>query len=332
MKRALLKMGRDIHVESRTKDEHFKVDIDVPKWLQDDDSEEAWAFEFAEQGKQASTADKVGTSIEVKSLYKGVSERLALEAFETDCALLIKEKESEALAGGMSITVNGRNVEAIELSLLQSTAIKPIFKEKKHGDVTVRLYAGIGPHSNAESGWTVICNGRTILRHDKSAVTGWGYEQNGDRIATYHNQYARFRGYLFFDSDKPDSLPWNTTKTGLDQEHALYRQYFLEMVAAMKDVFQFLKDLDAEKDATKKPLEEKVQKAKAVALRVVTKNSIFKRPAAGGASSASKTLTWIRYQRKTRDVNRVMRSLDADSPHEAGGMTFDIYLNAEKGK
>jgi hypothetical protein len=330
MKRALLKMGNDITVQSWTEDEYFKVIINVKKWLQDDDSDNAWTFRFEEQREGKNPPGKIGTIIRVGALYKGVAERFSLATFETDCALLIREKESTAMEAGMSITLNDSPIEAIQLRLLQSTSIKPILKVTKHGPVQVRLYAGVGERDNDEAGWTIVCNGRTILRNDKTPITGWGYSDGNDRIATFHNQYARFRGYLFFESPDQDKLPWNTTKTSVDEEHPLYRHYYLEMVAAMKDVFGFLKDIDDEKDATNRPLTEAVERAKPISLDSVKRSAAFVRPTAK-AASVSGQLTWIRYQRKTKDVNFVMKKLPATSPRDAGEKLFDTFLNSEKG-
>lgn len=333
MKRALLKMGKTISVSSKTKTEFFELRIDVEKWLKDDVN---WSFKFTDFGKRATPADETGTLIEVTNLYTGVAERFEQAEFQKSLTDLVRDKQFEALGAGLSVLVNNYAITTVEIGLLQSKDIKPIFKAEEVGTgkdkVSVRLYAGLDKSNNDLAGWSIICNGRTILRSDRSVVTGWGYKEGSDRVVSYHHQYARFRGYIFFDSKKPDALPWNTTKTGLDVEHPLYRKYRLEMITAMKDVFLFLNDVDKEKDATDKPLQKKMEAAKSVQLTRVLPSKLFVRPPKTTPTSPSQTLTWIRYQRPTPTVKRVMDSLDVSSAEDAGGETFDLYANTMKVK
>jgi hypothetical protein len=72
---------------------------------------------------------------------------------------------------------------------------------------------------------------------------------------------------------------------------------------------------------------EAIEKTDPVPLKDVKRSSMFVRPAS--QSIATPTLTWIRYQKKTKDVTRVMKSLGVNTPREAGEGTFDIYLNNE---
>jgi hypothetical protein len=334
MKRALLKMGKKINIKSATKSEYFEVDIDVDKWLEDDTD---WTFAFKQQGKAKAGVQNTGTIIEVTDLYPGVAERFALADFHTSLKLLIRDKEVNSLNSGLSIVLNNLTVDADDVTLLQSGAIKPIYfteqEEFSVGKVQVKLYAGLSESDNNHAGWYIICNGRTIIRADRSDVTGWGVKAGSDKIASFHNQYARFRGYLYFDSDHPSLLPWNTTKTGVDVEHPLYRKYRLEMISVMRDVFQFLKDLDNEKDAVQRPLHAAVEKAKSAALSSVKPSAKFVRPTGGTKAAKEDALTWIRYQRASSEVTSVTKNLGVAGPKEAGEATFDLYFNSlGKGK
>lgn len=60
-----------------------------------------------------------------------------------------------------------------------------------------------------------LANGRLVVGPDQTITTGWG-EGDGKTVPRYHNQFARFRGYAFFDCDDASRLPWTTTKTGVD--------------------------------------------------------------------------------------------------------------------
>lgn len=40
----------------------------------------------------------------------------------------------------------------------------------------------------------------------------------------FTNTYASFQGTVSFSSNKPEELPWNTTKTGIDESSLVYLQ------------------------------------------------------------------------------------------------------------
>ena len=82
---------------------------------------------------------------------------------------------------------------------------------------------------------------------DQTLTTGWG-EGDGRTIPKYHNQFARFRGFAFFDSDNTGLLPWNTTKTGVDADSPIFRAVRLAMITLMRPVIDFLNKLDKEKE------------------------------------------------------------------------------------
>ena len=93
----------------------------------------------------------------------------------------------------------------------------------------------------------MFCNGRMVLGADQTITTGWG--EGGEKtIPKYHNQFATFRGYVFFDSDDGSLLPWNTTKTGVDLDSRLYRAVRLDMVSVMRPAIDFLNRWKEEKD------------------------------------------------------------------------------------
>ena len=64
-----------------------------------------------------------------------------------------------------------------------------------------------------------------IEQAEKTEKTGWNAALEDDqKTPRVHWQFRLFRGYLFFDSDAQDALPWNTTKTGLAGERVRRRQ------------------------------------------------------------------------------------------------------------
>ena len=93
-----------------------------------------------------------------------------------------------------------------------------------------------------------MCNGRVILEADRSKETGWGLvEEENDEILIpkFHNQFARFRGIVTFDSADAARVPWNTMKDDVDRESAVWQQTFVRMIEMMRPVVDFLNQLDA---------------------------------------------------------------------------------------
>src|SRR6185436_4853245 len=97
-------------------------------------------------------------------------------------------------------------------------------------------------------GWSVALNSRMVLLADKTRESGWG-TRNGNKVPAFHNQYGRLRGLALLDSDETRNLPWNTTKTQLDVDQAVYRRVRREMVAAMEPVVRFLDRIKDEGEA-----------------------------------------------------------------------------------
>lgn len=105
----------------------------------------------------------------------------------------------------------------------------------------------MGTASPKEAGWNVVCNGRTIIERDRSELTGWetsySSEDEGDldfklvnsekTLPAFHNDFARFRGYVYIISDDANELPLNTTKDGIDKQHPIYEFIYSEMVNIM---------------------------------------------------------------------------------------------------
>ena len=224
MKRALFKMGRKFEIESKTSKSRFVVEVDVDEWEALPD----WTFRFKEMQDGIKVKDDlVGTVITVTRLYPEIADQFELEKFETRLRMELESHHQEGMQKGLTFSLNGIPLNFRPAALLQSDSLKPAYKEmevpgRDGASVNVKLYAGLGKSVPREAGWYVFCNGRMILEANQDEVTGWG-EGGGKGIPKYHNQFARFRGYAFFDSDDPSSLPWNTTKTRVNEDAPGYR-------------------------------------------------------------------------------------------------------------
>jgi hypothetical protein len=335
MKRALLKMGRKIDIESITRTESFKIFIDVDKWIKEKD----WEFSFSELKTGLNNADEMcGTKITVSSLYTGISAEFSSQLFLSRLKILVEETQVENINRGLEINVGSYKANSSIFTLRVGKEFKPIYVEKtiasvngkgQRSKVKVRIYAGVADSHPDSAGWYISCNGRTIISADKSDRTGWGVKEDGSKIPSYHNQYSKFRGYVFLEADDTNSLPWNTTKTSVDTDHPLYRQVKLEMASCMKSVFSFLNAMDRESETGAKPLTAAYQSSVNKSLLEINKKTkIFVWSPVTEKKDVEK-LKWIKYQRPVEEVNRAMEMLNVDKPEIVGEKTFDYYMNLE---
>jgi len=335
MKRAVFKMGSVFSVESTTDTERFIVNVDVNKWLQL--SPYNWNFEFSELETNLSPDPKRqrGTIITITSLDREVAKQFKRDLFIKKLTSEIAKAQQANIRKGLRIKVNNRPVGQIEMDILLSQLIAPAYIERNFEDrnckpVEVKIYAGVGESTPSAAGWYVFCNNRLVLEADKSQITGWGWsDDDGRRIQRYHNQFSRFRGYVFFDSDDANCLPWNTSKTGIDEDSPIYITARQQMVILMRAVIDFLNNLDKEisQPEDKQKLTIALEDARPVKLEEVSRRETFLAPTREEAPPIPATL--IRYSRPEEQVRRAKEKLNVSSPKEVGEMTFDYYYRLE---
>src|SRR5262245_22125025 len=241
MKRAIFKMGRKFRIESTTTTSRFVVDVDVDIWA----NEPKWQFEFAELDEETRhAASDTGTIVTVTRLRPDVAEKFSQDSFVTEIRNELQSRLQDPISRGLATTLNKLPVNAEPMMILSDPKLAPAHKELKYTEknrkpVTVNLYCGIGrsdsrSEERVNAGWHSFCNGRLILEGDKSDVTGWNSDADNLSIPGFHPQYNNLRGFAYFDSDDPARLPWNTTKTGLNTDSAVYRATKLEMMKLMR--------------------------------------------------------------------------------------------------
>lgn len=336
MKRALFKFGSAFIVRSATKDDEWAIDIDVEKWVKTKEWEFPWsAFTSKEISKQIT-----GTEIIVSKLRPEVSAKFSTENFTNTIIRSIKSKHRQFVANGLSINVNDQHVEATSLDLLQKDSLlRPgvdnlVFKDKGEADVKVRIIVAVGDSSPREAGWYVIGNGRVILEADTRRETGWGAEGSSGSLLLpkYHNQYARFRGIVSFESSDSSRIPWNTTKDDVDEESAIWQSTFRRMTEMARPVMAFLNDLDKDIDEhghKHSALLDVVNKSAKQKIETYTRKVSFSAPSKEYSNTHPKTIK-IQYFRPTKDVEFLKEELGASSASELGGMTFDYLLKKKK--
>ena len=339
MKRAVFKLGRHFSVVSISQRHRFVVDVGVAQWEEHPD----WHFEFKELEEFPAEIpwEERGTTVHVEELFPAVAERFVLEYFLSRLRADIQARHQRHLDRGLVVRLNNRSIVGASVSFFESGMnLRTGFRRDMYNGVVVHQIAGVGPRNPADAGWYVFCNGRMVLKADQSEITGWG-EPNIERLPKYHNNFAWFRGCVFFDSEDPASLPWNTTKDGVDQDSALYRTVRTEMVTMMTPVIQFLREVANEEDG--EPLADVLNSASQVSLatlvgRISGASSgpsqakspfTYSRPAVAPEIPPNERPTGINYRKPVGIVNRVKARLGVNTNRAVGEKTFEYYVQLE---
>lgn len=335
MKRALFKMGKYFKISSRTKDESFEIELDVDQWV--DEQYEKWDFPFADYHENENNSE-TGTEIVVKRMNEEIRKELADPQFEKELILHIERRVGLAISYGLSITVNGKSLKGNNVELVEGEGAGPIVKEYFDEEIKVKLVVGVAPRNGPKylpenAGWYIYCNERLVVAADKSSLTTWKDMENKSSGISFHNDYASFRGIVYFNSLKPEKLPWNTTKTGIDETSQYYlraREKMMEMFKAIKSFLDEMRKNTEENDdgveetvATKmKKIEMDAKKSKTIArsqsiisidyIQVTTERNVT-----------------ISYKKPKKEVERVKELLGIKSNKAVGEETFDYYLDAE---
>lgn len=258
LKRALFKLGDSFIVASTTLADSFTVELDVADWVE----KREWSFPM--KVHEPSPNPSTGTTVIVDHLHALVAETFADEDLsdpDSTLNVLFEELQSRhrlAVGNGLRISLNGRPIEPADSNVMVSDLVNPGYRsfvvETPHGDMSVRIVVGVAPrvvigidedgepetqvNAASDAGWLVFGNGRLLLANDQTTTTGWGTGRSG--MPQYHNQFARFRGFVYMQSTRPDVIPWNTMKTGVDADSATWAEVRLRMIDAGREVIDIL--------------------------------------------------------------------------------------------
>lgn len=345
MKRTFFKLGSKIKIDSTTNNSRFTMDIDVEDWKTGNESAnpDDWHFKFDTLSEDLSAvpANDIGTRIEVTQLHESVSQSFALATFTNRLKQELSVAHSLSMAKGLKISVDGIPLNYEPQKLFVSDTLKAVFRERSilHESidsragppVKVKLYAGLAERSLHDGGWYIFCNGRLILRADQTATTIWG---SVHALRQYHPDFARFRGYAYFDSDDSSLLPWTTTKTGVDTDSPVYKTIQQDMVEISKPVLEFLSNLEKERVAVEQGdgitpvLCDTVENAKAVVTNSVPLLIAFVAPKFPPIPSGPK-MQKIQYSRPLEEVNKAKKMLQVKTYTAVGEKTFDYFMKYE---
>jgi len=331
MKRSLLKMGRKFSVESKHKDDHFLVEVDVLEWLKEPEN---WNFDYLEKedipANKRNLNGEDGTVIFVKDLYDNIIDDFKDTEFQNKLRREISMALSYSLLKKIDIRLNDSIVKRIDIGLLESEELKPVFIKKDFDNVSVRIYAGVGEYYPQRAGWYIFCNDRLVLEADKSYTTGWKENKDDEgNIIKYHNDYAMFRGAIFFDSPNSSLLPMTTTKTGIDSNHSVFKATRPFILQALKQVISFLKKVEDKEEG-----EAIINNSSRIDITEVRKNEkkyteTFKHPTTNKQLKANKNVG-IQYSKDRLLVEKVKNYLGVSANWEVGSKTFDYFVEMNK--
>lgn len=359
MKRALFKMGDEFIVDSSTGTSHFSVELVVSVW----EKMEEWTIPLRVHKSGTSGYPNSGTTIIISNLTEDVRGHFADPVRQNQLRDELRSKHRMAIERGLKIYFNGQLLPKTPTVLATSESneapeIFPLIErfslENEDGKtVRVEIYAGIHNSAateedaepedvtvgSAEAGWYVFGNDRLLLAADKTWLTGWGGTGN---LPLYHNQYARFRGFVYMWAEDSIALPWNTTKTGVESSDPVWTRVRGEMITAGKQVITLLNLLKIERRALNTidtgtspelyvPITQALGRSKlksTAALReyspralfYVTPNNELGRLMDGKRISYSVTL---------RDFKSASELLGSTKAAEIGRRTFEYFLDCE---
>lgn len=324
LKRAIFKLGNKVHIVSDHVDGGFEMFLDVAKWAKD--PRIPWKFDLTE--REPVPPKECGTRISVTELYPETSRRVSDGLFIGQLKESIARTYSFFLAKFVNISVGEDEVKPANLQ-----CGKNIEKDRLiSGEVSCAIAAGLGipeggRFKESSAGWHVFCNGRAVVHADKSSLTGW--DNNG--LPSFQPKHRPFLGTVFFVSKHAEMLPWDTTKSRINDDSGVWQEAKRLMVAVGRPVVTFLDSRYSEEGTSidMKELSEASQGAVSAMQVSTSKKATFvvpKRPA--------KTTTRIQFDAKDEHIESIARFLmrPSMSGSDVGRHTFNYFLRNEVGE
>lgn len=324
LKRAFFKVGRRVTIESDHATGGFGLDLDVVEWSRDD--RPRWQFDLVP--REAVSREDCGTKIVVSELYGETLRRLSDGVFIDDLRKQIGRTYAYFLEKFVRITVNGEPVAATNLRVGMNAATDGFADE----GVTCTITAGLGTPEGGKyrdhgSGWFIFCNGRTVVSADKTSLTGW--QNHG--LPIFQPKHRPFLGTVFFVSKFADRLPWDTTKSGINEDSAIWQQAFPRMVTVGKSVSSFLDSryTDEGTEVEHADLKDAAGDRIDIVHASSGKSRAFVRP-----ERLNRTTVNIQYSAKKEHIRAIAEYLSQPSMSgsQVGRHTFNFFLRNEVGE
>ena len=228
MKRAFFKIGKKVELYTITENDESAVIWDINEWLErGEEEEDDWNIPFSD-------VDDVeldrkyqldGTVIKLTNLNDPVKIRFGQPDFIKNLRTRLGTGYALFIKSGVRIVLNGDEVVQNLPDFFRSEEIGFTSKKIKHEDVDIHLLAGVTPtEDRIPRGWYIFCNGRLVLEADKTSETGWG-----TLLPQFHPKFNHFLGFASFRSQNVKSLPWSSTKWGVERDSPVYAIALEEM-------------------------------------------------------------------------------------------------------
>lgn len=328
LKRAILKLGQRADVISGRSGNGFRVKIDLDEWLKKDSSIDDWTFPIEDLPDNRQSTGR--TAIKVTAIHPEVSQRLRQNTLGSALRRAVAQTYAVFLREYVSIYINGTEVEPEDIPIGSSDEISPGVDSFRKDGVRVLLTVSLAAadrRRQESAGWYVLCNGRVVIRAEKTDLTGWGA---GGGLPSFHSKYIGFVGLALFLADHPDRLPWTTTKRGLNRESAVCQEAVGRMSIVAKPVISFLNKLypsDPAESVSQRTMTENVRGVGDMRELLKKPSSLFK----VAQSAAGPRTTRVQYDALVKDIDRIRHHLKKSSMSASavGLHTFNHYLKTE---
>ena len=229
LKRAVFKIGGKIIVESKTMDSGFRVTIDVSEFAADD----SWHFPI-ERIEPASADLGCGTKITITDIVSPAAQRFGSGSFQSALTEAIASSYSLFLGRFVCVELNGTEVPPNDIPITDSADVSASIMRTHFEGVDMVIVAGLqalqgGEWRGSTAGWYIVCNGRVVVFADRTSLSGWG----AGVLPGFQPKHRGFIGVALFMSSDPETLPWTTTKRGVNAESPVF-QYAKEFMMSKR--------------------------------------------------------------------------------------------------
>ncbi|MGA6135929.1 ATP-binding protein [Acinetobacter dispersus] len=223
LNRAIFKLGKKINITTETKKERSIINLDVSKFLKDNEN---WSLPIISEQLKG----KNGTFIKIENLNSEINDSFTNPEWINSFCNQISIRYSEFLKKNLKIRINEKEILPYLVSIRTNSGFKPLEKEFTHKGIKVIISLGQSAEhfftyeksynleKNAtpqECGWFVYCNDRAVKLFDWTPDTGWHTK--------FHSEHTGFIGKAYFIGNA-GKLPWNTSKTDVDLNNETYKK------------------------------------------------------------------------------------------------------------
>lgn len=338
MKRALFKIGNSFHIESYSETSKFSIKIDVDTWKKNKDD---WNFEFEsfEENLNIPVKERF-TKITITDLREDVKNQFRTQNFIKTLREDLSLTYMYSIEKKLQIMLNQTKLKQRDLGFLLIDKMKiGSWENTFDNGVSVKVKVGVAKDDLKEGGWYIFCNERLILGKEQTEISGWSGKGAGEGTPKYHDQYDRFRGYVFFDAADSSTLPWNTTKSGMDLDSPIFIKTRAKMIEMMKPITTFLNKIKAERDKQEKgfktqaPTIVALNSARPVSISNISPNDIgqkFEAEMAAEPKIVKEPDTYkIIYEMNKDKVKKVKEFLNITELESVGRKTFEYFYKSE---